>query len=206
MGRGSGSGSGSYALARVAVIVRAPAAWLWWLGLLAAGVGAAFPGLTGRRIGLLAGAAAFVVAAAAGFAARRGRYARLAEAASRAGKSVFLQDRAVTARTWRRGRRRWLALAFPAAVAASLVAPGAGGLALAGVGAGLWAKALWLGGLERRAEALLWVRTEWAKGSPAAKGVPGYLTTGLAAGDAAPGGGPRRDRRPAARAAVSAAR
>ncbi|WP_171163161.1 hypothetical protein [Streptomyces sp. I05A-00742] len=195
------SNNGNSTLARVAVIVRAPAGWLWWAGLLAAGIGAALPGLTGRRIGVYAGAALFVVAAAAAFGARRGRYARLARAASRAGKSVFLQDRAVTARTWRRGRRWWLALAFPAAVASSLAVPAAGGMLLAGLGAGLWAKARWLGDLERRTGGLLWVRTEWAKGSPAAKGVRGYLTTGLAAGDAAPGGA----RRPAARTAVSAA-
>ncbi|KAB7835179.1 hypothetical protein [Streptomyces mobaraensis] len=199
-------GRGHCALARVAVIVRAPAAPLWWLGLLAAGIGTALPGLTGRRVGLLAGAALFLVTATAAFTARRKRYAHLVRAASRAGKSVFLQDRAVTARAWRRDRRWWLALAFPAAVASSLAAPGTAGLALAGLGAGLWAKAQWLGGLERRAGTLLWVRTEWAKGGPAGKHVRGYLTTGLVAGDAAPGGGPRRDRRPAGRAAVSAAR
>ncbi|MFI0739796.1 hypothetical protein ACH4PU_17170 [Streptomyces sp. NPDC021100] len=199
-------GRGHCALARVAVIVRAPAAPLWWLGLLAAGIGAALPGLTGRRIGLLAGAALFLATATVAFTARRKRYAHLAGAASRAGKAVYLQDRAVTVRGWRRGRRWWLALAFPAAVASSLAAPGAAGLAMAGLGAGLWAKAQWLGGLERRTEALLWVRTEWAKGSPAGKQVRGYLTTGLAAGDAAPGGA-RRPRHPAGRtAAVSAAR
>ncbi|MER5783217.1 hypothetical protein ABT104_16065 [Streptomyces mobaraensis] len=199
-------GRGHCALARVAVIVRAPAAPLWWLGLLAAGIGAALPGLTGRRIGLLTGAALFLATATAAFTARRKRYAHLANAASRAGKAVFLQDRAVTARAWRKDRRWWLALAFPAAVATSLVAPGTAGLALAGLGAGLWAKAQWLGGLERRAGTLLWVRTEWAKGGPAGKHVRGYLTTGLAAGDAAPRGRPPPDRRPAGRAAVSAAR
>ncbi|KNB54365.1 hypothetical protein [Streptomyces caatingaensis] len=195
-------GRGGYAVARVAVIVRAPVPWLWWPGLLAAGVGAALPGLTGRRIGVLAGAVLFLAAAAAAFTARRARYAALIRGASRAGKSVFLQDRAVTARAWRRARRSWLLLAFPVAVAASFVLPAAGGMALAGLGAGLWAKAQWLGGLERRTGGLLWVRTEWAKGSPAAKGVPGYLTTGLAAGDAAPGGA----RRAPGRAAVSPAR
>ncbi|MBH1935454.1 hypothetical protein I5Q34_14425 [Streptomyces sp. AV19] len=193
-------GRGGYAVARVAVIVRAPACWLWWPGVLAAGIGAAVPGLTGRRIGVLAGAVLFLAAAAVAFTARRRRYAELARGASRAGKSVLLQDRAVTARAWRRGRRRWLALAFPAAVASSLVLPAAGGMALAGLGAGLWAKARWLGGLERRTGGLLWVRTEWAGGSPAAKGVRGYLTTGLAAGDAAPGGARRTA------TAVSAAR
>ncbi|GAA2910239.1 hypothetical protein GCM10020221_02690 [Streptomyces thioluteus] len=184
-------GRGGYAVARVAVIVRAPARWLWWTGVLAAGIGAAVPGLTGRRIGVLAGAVLFLVTATAAFAARRRRYADLARAASRAGKSVFLQDRAVTARAWRRARRGWLALALPAAVASSLVLPAAGGMALAGLGVGLWAKARWLGGLERRTGGLLWVRAEWAKGGPAAGGVRGYLTTGLAAGDAAPGGARR---------------
>ncbi|WP_372408081.1 hypothetical protein [Streptomyces luteireticuli] len=195
-------GRGGHAVARVTVIVRAPVRWLWWPGVLAAGIGAAVPGLTGRRIGVLAGAVLFLAAAAVAFAARRRRYADLVRGASRAGRSVFLQDRAVTARLWRRARRGRLALAFPVAVASSFVLPAAGGMLLAGLGAGLWAKAHWLGGLERKAGGLLWVRTEWAKGSPAAKGVRGYLTTGLAAGDAAPGGA----RRTAARAGVSAAR
>ncbi|MEU7134792.1 hypothetical protein [Streptomyces sp. NPDC046261] len=185
-------GRGAYALARVAVVVRAPAGPLWWLGVLSAGTGALVPGLTGRRIGLLAGAALFVVAGAVAFAARRGRYVELARGASRAGRSVFLQDRAVTARNWRRGRRWWLAAAFLAAVGSCFAVPAAAGLAMAGAGVGLWAKALWLGGLERRSEALLWVRTEWAQGSPAAKAVPGYRSTGLAAGDALPGGARRR--------------
>ncbi|MBB4894824.1 hypothetical protein FHS39_003882 [Streptomyces olivoverticillatus] len=199
-------GRGAYALARVAVIVRAPARLLWWLGMLSAGIGALVPGLTGRRIGVLAGAVLFAATAAAAFLARRKRYAELAQGASKASRSVFLQDRAVTARNWRRGRRWWLLAAFPAAVGSSFAVPAAAGLALAGLGAGLWAKALWLGTLERRGEALLWVRTEWAQGSPAAGSVSGYLTTGLAAGDAAPGGARRRPGRAGGRAAVSAAR
>ncbi|MFI9720661.1 hypothetical protein ACIHFE_13545 [Streptomyces sp. NPDC052396] len=199
-------GQGTYALARVAVIVRAPARVLWWSGLLAAGVGALEPGLTGRRIGLPAGAAIFILTAAGAFLARRGRYTALAEAADRASRSAFLQDRAVTLRNWRRGRRWWLLAAFAAAAGSSFALPAAGGLALAGLGAGLWAKARWLGGLERRRGALLWVRTDWAQGSPAGKAVPGYLTTGPAAGDAAPGGARRRAGRTPSRTAVSAAR
>ncbi|MEV5509561.1 hypothetical protein [Streptomyces orinoci] len=199
-------GRGTYALARVAVVVRAPAALLWWPGLLAAGTGAAVPGLTGRRTGLAAGAALFLLTAAGAFLARRRRYTALANGASRAARSAFLQDRAVTMRNWRRARRWWLPAAFLAAVGSSFALPAAGGLALAGLGAGLWAKALWLGGLERRTGALLWVRADWAQGSPAAKAVPGYLTTGLAAGDAAPGGARRRARTAPARTVVSAAR
>ncbi|MBT2385780.1 hypothetical protein [Streptomyces sp. ISL-11] len=199
-------GRGSYALARVAVVVRAPAGWLWWPGLLAAGTGALVPGLTGRRIGVLAGAALFVITTGAVFTARRRRYEELARGASRAGRAVFLQDRAVTLRNRRRARRWWLLGAFLAAMGSSLAVPAAAGLAMAGAGAGLWAKALWLGGLERRADALLWVRTEAARRSPAAKPVRGYQTTGIAAGDAAPGGAKRRGGRAAARTAVSAAR
>ena len=71
-------GRGAYALVRVAVVVRAPAGWLWWPGLLAAGIGALLPGLTGRRIGLLAGAALFLIAAVVVFVGRRGRYVALA--------------------------------------------------------------------------------------------------------------------------------
>ncbi|MFC5722152.1 hypothetical protein ACFP1Z_18470 [Streptomyces gamaensis] len=184
-------GRGNSALARVAVIVRAPAGWLWWLGVLSAGIGLLVPGLTGRRIGVLGGAALFVLVGAVVFAARRRRYERLARGASRAGRAVFLQDRAVTVRNWRRSRRWWLLLAFLTAIGSSFAAPATLGLALAGAGAGLWAKAMWLGGLERRSEALLWIRTEWATGSPAASGVRGYLTTGVGAGDAGAGGGRR---------------
>ncbi|MFI9203377.1 hypothetical protein [Streptomyces sp. NPDC053048] len=197
---------GSYALARVAVIVRAPVRRLWALGAVSAGTGALVPGLTGRRVGLAAGAALFVLAAAAAFLARRRRYAELARGASRAGRSVFLQDRAVTVRNWARARRWWLAAAFLAAIGSSFAAPATAGLALAGAGTGLWAKALWLGRLERGSEALLWVRTERAQGSPAAGGVRGYLTTGLGAGDALPGGAKRPGGTSRGRAPVSAAR
>lgn len=186
-------GRDTYVLARVAVMVRVPAGWLWWLGVLAAGIGAAVPvSLVGRRIGLIGGAALFLVAAATAFAVRRGRYGSLAEAAPRAGKRDFLQDRAVTVRIWRRGHRWWLLLAFLLALGSSALAPAAGGLLLAGLGAGLAAKALWLGRWERRHDVLLWVRPEWAaRRGPAGAPVLGYFTTGLAAGDAAPGGARR---------------
>ncbi|MBB5120152.1 membrane protein [Streptomyces eurocidicus] len=197
-------GRGAYALARVAVAVRAAAGPLWWAGLLSAGAGTLVPGLTGRRIGVTAGAALFLIVAAVVFAVRRGRYGELARGASRAGRSVFLQDRAVTLRNGRRAARWWLALAFLAAVGSSFAVPAAAGLAMAGAGAGLWAKARWLGGLERRAESLLWVRVDSARRGPAGRDVRGYETTGLSAGDAAPGGARRRTRR--TRPGVSAAR
>ncbi|MEU2209298.1 hypothetical protein AB0B95_23655 [Streptomyces hygroscopicus] len=193
-------GRGAYALARVAVIVRAPAGWLWWPGVLAAGIGALVPGLTGRRIGTLAGAALFLIAAAVVFVVRRRRYLELARAASRAGKSVFLQDRAVTVRTRRRALRWWLLVAFVAAVGSSFAVPAAGGMLMAGLGAGLWAKALWLGRWERTNDVLLWVRTDRvARGRPAGKAVNAYQTTGIVAGDAGPGGARRS--RPLAAAA-----
>ncbi|MFE3552810.1 hypothetical protein ACFXN2_29570 [Streptomyces kronopolitis] len=183
-------GRGAYGLVRVAVLVRAPAGWLWWPGLLGAGIGALVPGLTGRTIGLSAGAVLGAGAALVAFAARRGRYAALARAASRAGKAVILQDRSVTVRTWRRAHRWWLLLAFLAAVASSCVLPAAGGLLMAGAALGLWGKARWLGRWERRHEALLWVRTEATRrGGAAGKEVRAYVLTGTAAGDAGPGGG-----------------
>ncbi|MEU4897456.1 hypothetical protein AB0B12_34385 [Streptomyces sp. NPDC044780] len=194
-------GRGAYALARVAVIVRASAGWLWWLGVLAAGIGVLLPGLTGRRIGVLAGAALFLIAAVVVFMVRRKRYLTLARGASRAGKSVFLQDRAVTVRTRRRAVRWWLLLAFLAAVGSSFAVPAAGGMLMAGLGVGLWAKALWLGRWERANDVLLWVRPEWVpRGRPAGKAVNGYQTTGIVAGDAGPGGARRaRAVEPAAR-------
>ncbi|MEU5272699.1 hypothetical protein [Streptomyces hygroscopicus] len=193
-------GRGAYALARVAVIVRAPAGWLWWPGVLAAGIGALVPGLTGRRIGTLAGAALFLIAAAVVFVVRRRRYLELARAASRAGKSVFLQDRAVTVRARLRALRWWLLVAFLAAVGSSFAVPAAGGMLMAGLGAGLWAKALWLGRWERTNDVLLWVRTDRvARGRPAGKAVNAYQTTGIVAGDAGPGGARRS--RPLAAAA-----
>ncbi|MFE1935568.1 hypothetical protein ACFW95_35395 [Streptomyces sp. NPDC059474] len=192
-------GRGAYALARVAVVVRAPAGWLWWPGVLAAGIGALVPGLTGRRIGVLAGAALFLIAAVVVFTVRRKRYLELARGASRASKSVFLQDRAVTVRTRRRALRWWLLSAFLAAMGSSFAVPAAGGMLLAGLGAGLWAKALWLGRWERANEVLLWVRTERVSGGrPAGKAVDAYQTTGIVAGDAGPGGARRSSRTAAA--------
>ncbi|MFH9016301.1 hypothetical protein ACH4C6_33575 [Streptomyces sp. NPDC017943] len=186
---------GGQGLARVAVVVRAGAAPLWWLGVCAAGVGALVPGLTGRRIGLPAGAALFVLATAVVACARRRRYAALAASASRAGRNDVLQDRAVTTRNWRRLHRWWLLLAFVAAVGSAFAVPAAGGLLLAGCGAGLWLKSAWLGRREQSGEALLWVRVDWLRGGaahPAGRRVRAYRSTGIAAGDAAPGGARRK--------------
>lgn len=186
---------GGQGLARVAVVVRAGAAPLWWPGVVAAGTGVLVPGVTGRRIGVLAGAALFLVAAAVVAYGRRGRYRALARSAARAGKHDALQDRAVTVRNWRRAHRWWLLLAFVAALGTAFVVPAAGGLLLAGCGAGLRLKAAWIGRLEQADEVLLWVRVDWLRagaGRPAGKAVKGYRTTGVAAGDAAPGGARRR--------------
>ncbi|WP_314224885.1 hypothetical protein [Streptomyces zaehneri] len=186
---------GGQGLARVAVVVRAGAAPLWWCGVFAAGVGVLVPGLTGRRIGVLAGAALFIVAVAV--VARRGhrRITGLGRGAARAGKHDVLQDRAVTVRTWRRGHRWWLLLAFLAALGSSFAVPAAAGLLLAGWGTGLRLKAAWIGRRERAEDALLWVRVDWLDrrgGRPAGKAVKAYRSTGIAAGDAAPGGSRRR--------------
>ncbi|MYV51135.1 hypothetical protein [Streptomyces sp. SID3212] len=189
MGR---AGRGGQSLVRVAVVVRAGAAPLWWLGVVAAGIGLLIPGLTGRRIGVYAGVALFVLSAAAVVLVRRRRYTAWAERASRAGKFDVLQDRAVTTRNWRRAHVWWLAGGFAAAVGSSFAVPVVAGAVLAGAGVGLWLKAAWLGRLERRDDALLWVRTDWAgSGRPAGKRVKGYRTTGVGAGDATPGGGRR---------------
>ncbi|MFG2461197.1 hypothetical protein ACGFWE_29615 [Streptomyces sp. NPDC048523] len=182
-------------LARVAVVVRAGAAPLWWLGVFAAGVGLLIPGLTGRRIGVMAGAALFVVAVAVVSYGRRKRYTELGRAAARAGRHDVLQDRAVSVRNWRRGHRWWLLLAWLVALGSSFAVPVAGGMLLAGCGTGLRLKAAWLGRLERAEDALLWVRVDWLAangGRPAGKAVKAYRSTGIAAGDAAPGGARRR--------------
>ncbi|MCM2390146.1 hypothetical protein [Streptomyces albipurpureus] len=185
-------GRGAQSLVRVAVVVRAGAAPLWWAGLIAAGVGVLLPGLTGRRIGVLSGAALLLITAVVTALLRRRRYTHFAETATRAGRGDVLQDRRVTLRNWRRAHRWQLLAAFAVAVASSFALPAAGGLLLAGVGAGLWAKALWLGRWERDAQTLLWLRTDWVKGGPVGKRAKGFRTTGIAAGDAAPGGARRR--------------
>jgi hypothetical protein len=186
---------GGLGLARVAVVVRAGAAPMWWLGVFAAGIGVLVPGMTGRRIGVSAGAALFLLGAAVVAWARRGRYAALARGAARAGRYDILQDRAVTVRNWRRGHRWWLLAAFLAALGSSFAVPAAGGMLLAGLGAGLRLKAAWLGRHERAEETLLWVRVDWLDargGRPAGKAVKALCGTGVAAGDAAPGGARRR--------------
>ncbi|MER7051592.1 MULTISPECIES: hypothetical protein [unclassified Streptomyces] len=186
---------GGQGLARVAVVVRAGAAPLWWLGVFATGIGVLVPGLTGRRIGVLAGAALFIVAAAVVATVRRGRYTALARSAAHAGKHDVLQDRAVTLRNWRRGHRWWLLLAFLAALGSAFAVPAAAGLLMAGCGAGLWLKSAWIGRREQAEDALLWVRVDWlahGAGRPAGKAVRAYRSTGIAAGDAAPGGARRK--------------
>ena len=186
---------GGQGLARVAVVVRAGAAPLWWCGVFAGGIGVLVPGLTGRRIGVMAGAALFIVAAAVVAYRHRRRYAALARGAAHAGKHDVLQDRAVSVRNWRRGHRWWLLFACAAALGSSFAVPAAGGMLLAGAGVGLRLKAGWLGRRERAGEALLWVRVDWLggrAGAPAGKPVKGYRSTGIAAGDAAPGGARQR--------------
>ncbi|MER6495469.1 hypothetical protein [Streptomyces griseorubiginosus] len=186
---------GGQGLVRVAVVVRAGAAPLWWAGVFAAAVGLLVPGVTGRRIGVMAGAALFIVAAAVVSYARRRRYTALGRAAVRAGKHDVLQDRAVGVRNWRRGHRWWLLLAWLLALGSNFAVPVAGGLLLAGCGTGLRLKAAWLGRRERDEDALLWVRGDWLAangGRPAGKAVRAYRSTGIAAGDAAPGGARRR--------------
>ncbi|MEU0989527.1 hypothetical protein [Streptomyces sp. NPDC005953] len=185
-------GRGAQSLARVAVVVRAGAAPLWWSGLIAAGIGVLLPGLTGRRIGVLSGAALFLIAAAVTALLRGGRYAHFADSATRAGRTDILQDRRVTLRNWRRAHRWYWVAAVVAAVVSSFALPAAGGLLLAGAGAGLWMKALWLGRREQDAQKLLWLRTDWADAGPVGKRVKGFRTTGIVAGDAAPGGARRR--------------
>jgi hypothetical protein len=179
----------------VAVVVRAGAAPLWWFGVLAAGVGVLLPGITGRRIGVMAGAALFIIAAIVVSYARRKRYTALARGAARAGKHDVLQDRAVSVRNWRRAHRWWLVLAFAFALGSGFAVPAAGGMLLAGAGAGLRLKAAWLGRRERDDDVLLWIRVDWLdkrNGAPAGKPVKGYRSTGIAAGDATPGGARRR--------------
>ncbi|MFJ8542898.1 hypothetical protein ACIRFH_12950 [Streptomyces sp. NPDC093586] len=186
---------GGQGLARVAVVVRAGAAPLWWLGVLAAGTGVLVPGLTGRRIGVLAGAALFIVATAVVASVRRKRYTALAGSAARASKYDVLQDRSVTVRNWRRGHRWWLLLAFLAALGSAFAVPAAAGLLMAGCGVGLWLKSAWIGRREQAGDALLWVRVDWldrGAGRPAGKVVKAYRSTGIAAGDAAPGGARRK--------------
>lgn len=186
---------GGQGLARVAVVVRAGAAPLWWLGMCAAGIGVLVPGLTGRRIGVMAGAALFLVAVAVVGGVRHKRYAELTRGAVRAGKQDVLQDRRVTVRNWRRGHRWWLVLGFLGALGSAFAVPAAGGLLLAGAGAGLRLKAGWIGRAEQSGDALLWVRVDWLSGrggAPAGKRVKAYRSTGVAAGDAAPGGARRR--------------
>lgn len=188
-------GRGGQGLARVAVVVRAGAAPLWWLGVVAAGVGVLPSGLTGRRIGVLAGAALFLVAVGGVVWAGRRRYLAPVRDAVRAGKHDVLQDRAVTLRTWRRGHRWWLLLGFAAALGSSFALPAAGGLLLAGLGTGLRLKAARLGRRELAEGRLFWVRVDRLSrrgGRPTGKRVAGYRVTGIGAGDAAPGGGRRR--------------
>ncbi|MER5528849.1 hypothetical protein ABT075_30430 [Streptomyces sp. NPDC002677] len=191
-GRGTRGGQG---LARVAVVVRAGAAPLWWFGVFAAGIGVLPEGITGRRIGVMAGAALFIVGAAVVALTRRKRYTALLRGAARAGKHDVLQDRAVTVRNWRRGHRWWLLLAWAVAFGSAFAVPAAGGMLLAGTGTGLRLKAAWLGRRERAEEQLVWLRVDWLDGRggrPVGKAVKAYRGTGIAAGDAAPGGARRR--------------
>ncbi len=195
MARGGRADRGGRGLARVAAVVRAGAAPLWWLGVLAAGIGVLVPGPTGRRIGVLAGAALFLVKVAVVARARRRRHQALARGASRAGRHDVLQGRAVGVRVWRRGHRWWLLSAFVAAPGGSFVLPAAGSMPPAAGRGGAVAE----GRLARpagtvRGRPVVGARrpARQARRTPAGRTVRAYHATGLAAGDAAPGGARRR--------------
>ncbi|MFD5024426.1 hypothetical protein [Streptomyces sp. NPDC058373] len=179
----------------MAVVQRAGSAPLWWLGAIAAGVGLIPDGLTGRRIGVLVGALLFLLAAVLVPLVRGGRAAALAQDAERAARADILQARSVTVRNWRRGHAWWLALAFAAALGSAFVLPAAGGMLLAGWGTGLWLRARRTGRVEEAGDALLWTAADAlgrGAGGPLGAKATRLWTTGLRAGDAAPGGGKRR--------------
>ncbi|EDY51802.1 hypothetical protein SSCG_04873 [Streptomyces clavuligerus] len=114
-------------------------------------------------------------------------------AADRAGRHDVLQDRRVTLRVRRRARRWVYPSAFLAAVVSSFALPGAGGLLLAGIGAGLWLKAVRIGRREEDTETLYWVSVdEMSSAGAVGKPVTAFRSTGIGAGDAAPGGARRR--------------
>ena len=188
---------GGQGLARVAVVVRAGSgAHVVARGDSPRVSGVLVPGLTGTPDRGAGGAALFHRHRGRGRLVRRKRYVALAGgAATRAGKHDVLQDRAVTVRNWRRGHRWWLLLAFVGGPGLSFaLPPRPARMLLAGAGAGLRLKAAWLGRLERPAASLLWVRVDWlGRGAgPGGQAGQGLSATGIAAGDAAPGGARRR--------------
>ena len=103
----------------------------------------------------------------------------------------------MTVRDWRRGHRWWLLLAF-AGRAGQFVRRARGGRHAAGrvPVPGCGSRPPGSGGCERADDALLWVRVDWLGRAlrpprPASRSRR-TAVTGIAAGDAAPGGSRRR--------------
>ncbi len=144
-----------------AVVVRAGAA-LWWLGARGGTIGLLPGGLTGRRIG--------VWRAPCRPRGRGGGGVRQARAAHRAHRLGGPRREARRAPGPGRHRTELAARGhhaggWPSRIArpsgSAFAVPAAGGMAVAGAGAGLWLKAAWLGRCERNDDALLWLRVDW---------------------------------------------
>ncbi len=163
--------------------------------MAAAGVGAVPDGFTGRRIGVCAGAALFIVTVLVVAYSRMKRYDALARVAARAGKHDVLQSRAVTVRNWRRGHRWWLAAAFLAALGSAFAVPVAGAPSSRARARACGRRPPASAAASRTATyscGYASTGSTTARAPPAGKAVRAFRTTGPVAGDAAPGGARRR--------------
>lgn len=173
---------GTYALARVVVIRGTVARTLMWIGLVGAVAGLAVPSLTGRRHGLLIGAAALLLAALVGLLQRRRWYGARARTMEKAGFAVTMEPPAQTRARLARGNALWLLVGMSATSALGLVGAPAAGMLVFGYGLGLqlavWLLARW----ERKHETLLWARTEDGRLLGRRSRIGAFASTGPAAG------------------------
>jgi hypothetical protein len=177
---------GTYALARVVVIRGAVARTLLWIGAIGALAGLLVPSLTGRRHGLMLGAALFVLAALAGLLQRRRWYATRARAAEKAAFAITLEPAQATRRRLARDNSLWLLVGAGATCALGLLGGPAAGLLVLGYGSGLLLAVGLLARWERGNETLVWARTEDGRLLGRRRGIAAFASTGPAAGKVRP--------------------
>ncbi len=173
---------GTYALARVVVIRGTVARTLLWIGLVGAAAGMVIPSLTGRRHGLMIGAAAFVLFALVGLLQRARWYAKRARTLEKAPYAVTTEPPAETRLRLARSNALWLLVGMSATCAAGLAGGPAAGMLVFGYGFGLFCATRLLARWERRHETLVWARTEDGRLLGRRGRIAPFAATGPAAG------------------------
>jgi hypothetical protein len=177
---------GTYALARVVVIRATVARTLLWIGVVGMLAGLLIPSVTGRRHGVMIGAAAGLLAALAGLLLRSRWYRARIAAADKAAFAVTLEPPQATRRRLARDNALGLLIGMIVVCAAAVAAAPAAGMVVFGYGFGLFVATRLTARWERVNETLVWARTEDARLLGRRSRIGPFATTGPAGGQVRP--------------------